>query len=202
VRQAEASLNAAPVGWGAVSAWALSVFFLAFVGLFRLVVDGLTCGDDGPVDYYGDPEAKRWCAFLDDDLGAFAISHGASVGPGSINWFLLAIPVALVGGALGLRSVRSRGVVIALAAGWAVFGLVVLPSLSASPGFVLFYVVPTAVPLVAGLVALGLGLGRVAIASLVLGAIVSVLLVFPSFAVAGVREPTPGRSETTAERLV
>lgn len=28
---------------------------LAFVGIVRLVVAGLMCGDDGPVDYYGDP---------------------------------------------------------------------------------------------------------------------------------------------------
>lgn len=169
-------------GWRPIAAWAASVLVLVAVGMFRLTVDALTCGDDGPADNW-DQEAVQYCDVLGDQLGVSAVSIHATFDPGSMYWFVVAVPSALLAGVLALRRTAFRDRAVAIAAGWAVVALVLLPAAFASPGFALYYVLPIAGALAVSLVALGRARGRIAVASLVAGAAVSALLAYPSFAV-------------------
>ena len=65
----------------------------------------------------------------------------------------------------------------------AVTVLLVLPAIFASPGFMLYYVLPLGGALVVSLVALRAARGRLASVSLVAATAVSVLLVLPGCAV-------------------
>lgn len=167
------------MAWGPVAVWAAAALGLGFLAFFRLTVDALTCGDDGPADY-GDPGARRWCRFL-GDRGVFDGSSEATLHPVSYWWFLVLYPAFVVAGALVLGSRRRLGLSVALA-GFALAALVLLPTVYGA-GFALYYLLPAVATAVAGLVALAAGRRRVAKVVLGCGAAATVLLVIPSFVV-------------------
>lgn len=174
--------HAAPaVGLAAIFSWTAAVVVLYVAGFFRLTVDALTCGDDGPADY-GNRTAQAYCDLLDGLHHGSGLSIVASLDPGSVWWFAVSHPAAVLGGALAMRS-RSRSR-IALAAGavWAITLLVLLPAIYGGPG-VLFYALPVGAAFVASFVALGIGRTRAAACSVGAGAGVSALLAVPAFAV-------------------
>ena len=189
--------GAAAVEWAAVSLWGASVGVLGFLAFARVVYDALLCGDDGPVDYYWDPEGIRWCGFLSEKTDGFALRGGSALDPGSLDWFLFAVPTAVLAGAFALRASAVQRAATAVAAGWALFVLVVLPMVLGNRGFVVYYVLPGSAAVVAGLAALGTGHRRLATALLAAGVAVSVLLFLPSCMVnAGADRPV-GASERT-----
>jgi hypothetical protein len=143
-------LAARQAGWGAILAWAaVAGLTLAFGGFFRLTVDALTCGDDGPFDNYSNAGARSYCDFL-HDVGAFSVSSEATLHPASYWWFVVALPVALLVGALTLRRPARLLRSVALA----VTVLVLLPAILGSPAFAVFYVLPVAVAPATSLVGL------------------------------------------------